>query len=164
VKSSTKAWIAGGLVLALSISFKVLASPAWSGATKPTPRSEVLRRFLTDATHGGLEEIAAPANSSDGAGWRFLSGACPTAAFPSGPRGSLDMFARSHARKNDRISYIYRGELRSTPPVEALAVDVIIHRLTTTFRPTNEPGYVVLIYPRDCAPPSDLPWGRLPTG
>jgi len=162
VKSSTKAWIAGGLVLALSLSLKVVANPAWSGETPSTSRTEVLRRFLATATDGRLEEIAAPPNGADSSGWRFQSGACQAAAFPSGPRGSLDLFARSHARKRDRIAYVYRGELQAEPPTPALAMDVIVHRLTTVFRPTNEPGYVVLIYPKDCAPPSTLPWARLP--
>jgi hypothetical protein len=161
VKSSTKAWVAASLVLALSLSLKVLASPAWSGDAAPTARTEVLHRFLATTTGGRLEEIAAPANSGESGGWRFQSGACQAAAFPSGPRGSLDLFARSHARKRDRIAYVYRGAFRSTPPTSALARDVIIHRLTTVFRPTNEPGYVVLIYPKNCSPP-DLPWARLP--
>lgn len=162
MKSLTRAWIAACLVLVLSISLKVIANPAWSGGATPAPRTEVLRRFLATATDGRLEEIAAPANSGDSGGWRFQAGVCQASAFPSGPRGSLDLFARSHARKRDRIAYVYRGELRTTPPTPDLALDVIIHRLTTAFRPTNEPGYVVLIYPRDCAPPSTLPWARLP--
>lgn len=164
MKSSTRTWIAASLVVALSLSLKVLASPAWSGSAAPTPRSEVLRRFLASATDGRVEEIAAPVNSGDSSGWRFQSGACQAAAFPSGPRGSLDLFARSHAHKRDRIAYVYQGEFRSTPPTSALGVDVIIHRLTTAFRPTNEPGYVVLIYPAGCAAPSGLPWARLPSG
>ena len=164
MKSSTRIWIAASVVLALSLSLKVLASPAWSGGATPTSRSEVLRRFLATTTGGRLEEIAAPANSGDSGGWRFKSGACRAAAFPSGPRGSLDLFARSHARKRDTIAYVYRGEFRSTPPTSALARDVIIHRLTTALHPTSEPGYVVLVYPKGCAPPSDLPWARLRAG
>jgi hypothetical protein len=151
-------------VLALSLSLKVFANPAWSGGPTSTPRSEVLRRFLASTTGGPLEEIAPPANSGDSSGWRFQSGSCRAAAFPSGPRGSLDLFARSHARKRDRIAYVYEGQFQYTPPTQALARDVIIHRLTTAFRPTNEPGYVVLIYPAACAAPSGLPWARLPTG
>lgn len=164
MKSSTRAWIAASLVLALSIFLKVLASPSWSGEARPAPRTEVLRRFLATATVGRLEEIPAPANSGESGGWRFHSGACQVAAFPSGPRGSLDLFARRHARKTDRIAYVYRGEIQATPPTSALGMDVILHRLTTAFRPTNEPGYVVLIYPTECAAPSGLPWARLPTG
>ena len=164
MKSSTKAWIAASLVLALSLSLKVPVNPAWSRGATPTPRTELLRRFLATTTEGQLEAIAAPANSGDNGGWRFQSGACRAAAFPSGPRGSLDLFARSRARKRDRIAYVYRGEFRTTPPTPALAMDVIMHRLTTAFRPANEPGYVVLIYPESCAPPSDLPWARLPAG
>ena len=164
MKSSTKLWIAASLVLALSLSLKVLASPAWSRGATPTPRTELLRRFLATTTDGRLEEIAAPVNSGDSSGWRFQSGACRVAAFPSGPRGSLDLFARGHARKRDRIAYVYRGEVQATPPTSALGIDVIVHRLTTAFRPTNEPGYVVLIYPAGCAAPSGLPWARLPTG
>ena len=163
MKSLTKAWIVGCLVLALSLSLKVVANPAWSGGVTQTPRTEVLRRFLASATDGRLEEIAAPANSGDSSGWRFQSGACRTAAFPSGPRGSLDLFAKSHARKRDRIAYVYRGEIQATPPTSTLGMDVIVHRLTTAFRQTNEPGYVVLIYPAGCAAPSGLPWARLPT-
>jgi hypothetical protein len=164
VKSSNRFWIAASLVLALSLFLKVATHPAWSGETKVTPRTEVLRRFLATATGDRLEEISPPMNGAESAGWRFRSGPCQTAAFPSGPRGSLDLFAKSHARKRDRIAYVYRGELRTTPPTEALAIDVIVHRLTTAFRPTNEPGYVVLIYPANCAAPTDLPWARLPAG
>lgn len=164
MKSSTKAWIAASLVLALSLSLKLLVNPAWSRGATPTPRTELLRRFLAATTEGQLEEIAAPANSGENGGWRFQSGACRAAAFPSGPRGSLDLFARSHAHKRDRVAYVYRGEFRSTPPTPALARDVIVHRLSTAFHPTNEPGYVVLIYPAGCAPPSHLPWARLPAG
>jgi hypothetical protein len=164
VKSSTKAWIAASLVLALSLFLKLTVHPAWSGEPKLIPRVEVLRRFLATATGDRLEEISTPANGAESAGWRFRSGDCQAAAFPSGPRGSLDLFAKSHARKRDRIAYVYRGELRTTPPTEALAIDVIVHRVTTVFRPANEPGYVVLIYPATCGPPSDLPWDRLPAG
>lgn len=164
MKSLTKAWIAGCLVLAASLSLKVAVNPSWSRDVGPASRTEVLRRFLAAETGGRLEEIAAPANSADSSGWRFQSGACQAAAFPSGPRGSLDLFARSHARKRDRIAYVYRGEFRSTPPTSALGMDVIVHRLTTAFRPTNEPGYVVLIYPARCPAPAGLPWARLPTG
>lgn len=164
MKSLTKAWIAAALVLALSLSLKVIVNPAWSGEAAPISRTEVLRRFLASATPGPLEAIPAPPSSGDSGGWRFQSGACQAAAFPSGPRGSLDLFARSHARKRDRIAYVYQGEVRSTPPTSALGMDVIVHRLTTAFRPTNEPGYVVLIYPVTCAAPSGLPWAQLPTG
>lgn len=162
MKYSTSVWIAAFLVLALSISLKVVANPAWSADAKPVSRTDVLRRFLADATEGGLEQVAAPANSGESAGWRFRSGACQVSAFPSGPRGSLDLFARSHARRRDRIAYVYRGELRTTPPTWTLATDVIIHRLATPFRVANEPGYVVLIYPKDCGPPTTLPWAALP--
>ncbi|MGH6966157.1 MAG: hypothetical protein ACREE0_16865 [Phenylobacterium sp.] len=162
MKPSTRAWIAAALVLALSLCLKVAAYPAWSGEARPTSRTELLRRFLESATDGPLQEIAAPANSTESGGWRFGSGACQTKAFPSGPRGSLDMFAKSHARRSDQIAYVYRGEVQAEPPTPALAMDVIVHRLTTVFRPTNEPGYVVLIYPKDCSPPSTLPWAKLP--
>jgi len=51
-----------------------------------------------------------------------------------------------------------------TPPTSALGIDLIVHRVTMAFRPANEPGYVVLIYPDACAAPSGLPWARLPIG
>jgi hypothetical protein len=164
VKSSLSVWLAASLILALSLSLKVAADPSTASGVRPPPRTEQLHRFLAGAAEAPIEPVAAPAGSIDGGGWRFRSGNCQVSAFPSGTRGSLDMFARSHARRSDQIAYVYRGELRTTPPTWTLATDVIVHRLTTPFRAANEPGYVVLIYPRDCGAPSDLPWGRLPIG
>ena len=60
------------------------------------------------------------------------------------------------------VAYVYRGELRTTPPTWTLATDVILYHLTSMIHPANEPGYVVLIYPADCAAPLALPWARLP--
>jgi hypothetical protein len=164
VKSSLSVWLAASLVLALSLSLKVAADPSMASGVRPPPRTEELRRFLAGAAAAPIEPIAAPADGKENGGWRFRYGDCQAAAFPSGPRGSLDLFARKHARRTDQLAYVYRGELRPTPPTWTLATDVIVHRLTTPFRVANEPGYVVLIYPRDCGPPSGLPWGRLPIG
>jgi hypothetical protein len=164
VRSSTSGYAAAAAVLALSLVLKLAVSPAWAGhATPPPPRGEVLRRFLAATTVGGVEPIAAPAGEGHGAGWRFRSDDCAMSAYPSGPRGSFDLAAKSHARRRDRIAYVYRGELSATPPTWALAADVVLYRLTSAFRPENEPGYVVLIYPKTCAAPATLPWNRLPT-
>ncbi len=130
-------------------------SSAWVDHAPPAPRSEVLGRFLAATTGAPIEPVAD--------GWRFRSGACQMSAFPSGPRGTLDLGPKSRARRRDRIAYVYRGELRAEPPTWTLASDVIFYRLTSAIRPANEPGYVVLIYPKDCAAPS-LPWSRLPIG
>jgi hypothetical protein len=163
VRSSTRAYIIAAAVLALSLGIKVAVSPAWAGHATPPPRAEVLRRFLAASTVGRIEPIVGPASQAAAAdGWRFQSGACQVAAFPSGPRGTLDLGVKSHARRRDRIAYVYRGELRTTPPTWTLATDVILYHLTSMIRPANEPGYVVLIYPADCAAPLALPWARLP--
>jgi hypothetical protein len=163
VRSSTRAYIAAAAILALSLSIKGLVSPARAGHATPPPRAEVLRRFLAASTGGRIEPIVGPASETAADGWRFQSGACQVAAFPSGPRGTLDLGVKSYARRRDRIAYVYRGELRTTPPTWTLATDVILHHLTSMLRPANEPGYIVLIYPKDCAAPSTLPWKRLPT-
>ena len=162
MRSSTRVYVAAAAVLALSLSIKVLVSPAWAGHAPPPPRTEVLRRFLAGSTGGRIEPIAAKGSNTAADGWRFRSGACQVAAFPSGPRGTLDLGVKSYARRRDRIAYVYRGELRPTPPTWTLATDVILYHLTSMIRPANEPGYVVLIYPKDCAPPLALPWERLP--
>ena len=162
MRSSTRAYAAAAAVLALSLTVKVLVSPAWAGHATPPPRAEVLRRVLAASTAGRVEPIVAKGNNTAADGWRFRSGACQVAAFPSGPRGTLDLGVKSYARRRDRIAYVYRGELRDTPPTWTLATDVILYHLAATIRPANEPGYVVLIYPRDCAPPLALPWERLP--
>lgn len=164
MKSSLSVWLAASLILALSLSLKVAADPSTARGVRPPPRTEELHRFLAGAVEAPIEPIAAPADSKENGGWRFRYGDCQAAAFPSGPRGSLDLFARKHARRRDQVAYVYRGELRSTPPTWTLATDVVVHRLTTPFRVANEPGYVVLVYPKDCGPPSALPWGRLPIG
>ena len=162
MKSSLSVWLAASLVLALSLSLKVAADPSTDRGVRPPPRTEQLHRFLAGAVEAPIDPIAAPAGSKENIGWRFRSGACQVSAFPSGPRGSLDLFARSHARRRDNIAYVYRGVLLPTPPTWTLATDVVVHRLMTPFRVANEPGYVVLIYPKDCEPPSGLPWARLP--
>jgi hypothetical protein len=162
VRSSTRVYVAAAAVLALSLGLKVAVSPAWAGHEKPPSREEVLRRFLASATGGPVEPVVGRATHDPAGGWRFQSGACQVAAFPSGPRGTLDLGAKSYARRRDQVAYVYRGELRATPPTWTLATDVILYRLTSTIRPANEPGYVVLIFPKDCAAPSALPWKRLP--
>ena len=164
MRSSTSGYAAAAAVLALSLVLKLAVSPAWADHAPPPPRGEVLRRFLAATTVGGVEPIAARTGEREGggAGWRFRSNDCAVSAYPSGPRGSFDLAARSHARRRDQIAYVYRGELSATPPTWALAADVVLYRLTSTFRPANEPGYVVLIYPKTCAAPSTLPWSRLP--
>jgi hypothetical protein len=143
-------------ILVLSLGLKVLTSPFGRGGAAPVPRDEELRRFLAAATVGPVEAFEG--------GWRFPGvGGCRLLAYPSGPRGTLDMAATSHAHGHDRIAYVYRGQVMATPPAFALALDVIAYTLSRPFRTANEPGYVVLIAPQTCPGLPNLPWGRLPT-
>ena len=153
MKSWTRAAALAVAALGLTLGLKVLAAASGGGAA-PVPRGETLRRFLVTATGGPVEPVPG--------GWRFESGGCRLQAFPSGPRGTLDMAATSHARRRDRVAYVYRGQVRDTRPTVPLALDVIGYTLAKPFRAANEPGYVVLIAPMTCAVLPNLPWARLP--
>jgi hypothetical protein len=154
VKSSTSAALAAAALLALTLGLKVLVSAVGSRSAAPVPRAEELHRFLTVATAQPVEAVPG--------GWRFQNGTCRMLAFPSGPRGTLDLAARNYAHRQDRVAYVYRGQVRATPPAFGLAIDVIAYTLSRPFRAANEPGYIVLIAPKACAAIPNLPWGRLP--
>lgn len=154
MKSSRRAAIALGAVLALSLGLKVLVSPFGVRGPQPLPRDAELHRFLVAAT-------AAPVQPAAG-GWRFQSGGCRLTAFVSGPRGTLDLAATSHRGRRERLAYVYRGRVSGAPPSLALTVDVVGYYLARPFRSLNEPGYVVLLVPEDCPAAPTLPWDRLP--
>jgi hypothetical protein len=144
--------LATALVLAASLSLKVMAT-APSHAEPAAPPQQRIGAFLAQATGQPAQAVAD--------GWRTAGGDCWVMAFPSGPLGTLDMAARSHARRRDRVGYVYRGALRETRPTLPYAVDVIGYHLQRPFRRIDPPGYVVLVAPKACGAWPALPWRRL---
>lgn len=151
--------LATGAALALSLGLKaaLLAAPGARASRPPEPPALALRRFLAAQADTPLE----PANAAAD-GWRFSKAGCRLTAFPSGPRGTLDMVPLAHVHAGDRVTYVYRGRLTAEPPSLALGMDVLAYLAAKPFRGGTEPGYVVLIA-HDCAQVPDLPWSRLPS-
>lgn len=154
MKSSVSLALIAVAVLALSLGLKVRAGPT-TGAlrTAPVARTEALRRFLV-ANAGAVQSVQG--------GWRFARDGCEMLAFPSGPRGTLDVDEIKHASRTDRITYVYRGRVRDVRPSADLAFDVVGNMLVRPFRAATDPGYVVLIAKTGCPALPKLPWDRLP--
>lgn len=154
MKSSTSLALAAAAVLGLSLGLKVWVGPTTAAAATPVSRTEALHRFL-------VAQVG-PVQSAQG-GWRFASKGCEVVAMPSGPRGTLDLEETKHAKRSDRIAYVYRGRVSDERPSLSLGMDVVAYMLAKPFRPAAEPGYVVLIARRGCPALPVLPWNRLPT-
>lgn len=154
MKSSTRvagAVLATGLLLALSLGLKVLAGAPGIPRPGPSP-TERLGHFLSAATDQPVEPVAD--------GWRLHRGDCWMMAFPSGPLGTLDVAARSHAKKPDRVGYVHAGQVSDNRPTTAYAFEVIGYHLQRPFRPVDPPRYIVLVAPKACGAWPALPWGR----
>jgi len=150
--STTGLVLGSTILLVLSLGLKVLAGAP--GAPGPgAPPQERIGRFLSTAAGQSVERIDN--------GWRVRHGDCWMMAFPSGPLGTLDVAARSHARKDDRIGYVHQGQVSDERPTTAYAFEVIAYHLERPFRPMDPPGYVVLVAPKACGAWPALPWERL---
>jgi hypothetical protein len=140
------------LLLTVSLGLKVLAGAPPAIAAGPEPGAR-LGQFLTAATGRPAEPV--------GGGWRIRNSACWLMAFPSGPLGTLDLAARSNAKKADHVAYVHHGLLSAERPSIPFAFEVIAYHLQRPFRAVEPPSYVVLVAPKACGPWPALPWERL---
>lgn len=164
MKSSLRFWLAAAVIVGLSLAPKVTLGVLRDHTSPPPARSERLRAFLAGTGVEAVAPIREEKTPLEIAGWRFRTGGCSVAAFPSGPRGTFDQAARNEARVTTgaRMSYFYRGAVTSEPPTWSLALDILTFRALSPFTPSRalEPGYTVLVYSEGCVAPTHLPWGR----
>jgi hypothetical protein len=167
VKSWLRFWLAAAAVVLASLAPKMVLTVLRQTSAPAPSADDRLRTFLVAATRATVEPVLAEkatrTSARDIAGWRFRSGGCVGEAFLSGLPGNLDYQAHALAPKGARISYVYRGLVSQGPPTARLAFDVMAFRSLAEFSPASaeEPRYVVVVAPGDCAASLSLPWDRL---
>jgi hypothetical protein len=97
------------------------------------------------------------------AGFRFTAGGCERIAVPSPRNGELDARAGLLASPGDKISYVYGGSIRATPPADLVPPDYLLYRLLKPLGRADDRWsfYVTLIEPSACAGAASLPWRAL---